>query len=233
MGGIWTQATAILALRARLDDANNGKSLFQYQPLLPAPNGIITVFQIPQPRIIASTLQIYANGTPLNNGTDFTLTDPFSGQVTFAVAPAATTQLTASFYWVWLMDTEADIHLVRGANELGLTTYHTDSPTVFGEPTVPAFISTMPDGLKTALILFAAMHAAAALANRFATRYDTGFGDQKFSLSDLADNFQKRVEDYREQAITSRDNYYRKQGQQFSPVTASAGFKLPFLTPKR
>jgi hypothetical protein len=61
----WKQADAIKLAGIQLDDSLNGKQVFQYRGMLGEQDGQNVHFQIPQPRIVPTSLIISANGTSL------------------------------------------------------------------------------------------------------------------------------------------------------------------------
>lgn len=228
----WTQADAISAARGECDDAVDGKIIFSYSPLLGNQDGTNKIFQIPQPRIVGSFLQVFKNGVALTTPTDFTLTDAKKGIITFVTAPAITDEITVTFTYTWFDDLEFDHHLNRAANELGFDAYYTQAATVAGSETV-ALIDDFPNGLKGAIILLAAARACQALADRFAVKYDVSAGDQDFSPSQMAEKYETLAEKLYDRGIKARDAFYQGQGRQYRPAIGTTGFVLPNWTPKR
>lgn len=228
----WKQADAIRAVRIEVSDEVGGKTLFQYSPFIGEQDGANAIFQIPQTRIAEDTLKVYSDGVLLTLGVDYTLDDPMVGQLTFAAPPAVENSLTATLSWLFFLDAELDRHLNRAANDLNYPTYHTDEATV-ADSEATAAIADIPDGLKTAIVMLGAYHASHALAQRFASKYDVSVGEQDFTLSQLADHYEKLASQLYDRGIKARDEFYKASGQQYRASVAAQGWMLPQVTPKR
>ncbi len=241
---LYTQQNGINAARAHLDDSYDGKTVFQFSPLQGAQDGVNKIFQIPQsrvslfPSIGVPTIfpLIFKNGAELAYSTDYTLTNPKQGIITFTTAPDVADSLLTTFSWTWFDDIEWDHHLNRAANEIGFTQYYVTSSGVLGTETLPAggsLPTDIPDGLFNAITLLAGSFAAQALSLRFAQKYDLSAGDQSFSPSQMAERFDGIREKLEKRALKARDDFYKAQGRQYRPTTAQTGFVLPSWSPKR
>jgi len=262
----YPQSWGILKCRNELDDQYNSKTAFRFSPLQGPANGTNLVFQIPQQRIVtpatidpASGLptggnssppeigppvipgpQLYVDDTPLLSGTDYNLTDPLNGIITFTNTgkqPNAGNKFDCTFNWTWLTDQELDSHLGHSANEIGfplyLTSYDLAIPGASPVPHGSQLPSDIPDALFSAIIMLGAAFAARALSLRFSTKYDTSSGDQSFSPSQMAKSFSELADTLEKQGYTARDDYWKGQSRQYYPAVAQQGFVLPVWTPPR
>lgn len=239
----YSQLNGILAARSHIDDQYDGKLLFRYKPLQGVIDGKNLIFQIPQTRIVNVTYnsvnifpQIYKNDAALVFGTDYILQNPKNGVFQFTAAPVDGDSLDVTANYVWFDDVEWDHHLNRAANEIGFTTYYTQSSGLTNTEILPVngtLPSDIPDGLFNAICLLAGSIAGRALALRFATRYDTSAGDHSFSPSQMAKAFTDLAEQLEKRAYNARDDFYKGQGRQYRPATSQQGFILPNWTPPR
>jgi len=234
------QADAITMVRIEVDDALDGKVINQYAPHLGKQDGQNTFFQIPSSRVSIQFLQPFKNLLPLALGTDFTVINARLGQLQYVVAPTPSDSFKYNFTFTWADDVEMDSHLNRAANELGYGTYHTDANTVPNSENRVTPLSDFPDGLLAALIYGGASKVAAALANRFAMKYDISAGDKHYSPSQMATAYKDRAETLVKDFLTARDDFYKGQGRQYRPSIAvgtqgsvGQGYILPDYTPKR
>lgn len=244
----YSQQQQISACRVELDDGYDSKLVFQFSPLQGELDGANTQFQIPQSRVVvypsvSPTIfpQVFKNNEALDYGTDYTLTKPKQGILTYlndAEIPKPGDSQTCTFNWTWFDDTEFDQFLTDASNEIGYTTYYTTAsniPNTIAQPISGGTIPTdIPDGLKNAIVLLGASKAAKSLANRFAMKYDISAGDQSFSPSQMSKQFGSLAASLSKLGYNARDDYYKGQGRQYSPAMATnAGYVLPDWTPKR
>ena len=226
------QVDAIFAVRQEIADEEDGKIVFEYSPLLGLQDGANKDFQIPQSRIVASSLKVFKNKVLLVLTTDYVIINAKTGEIQFVAAPKIEDEITVTFLFTWFIDTELDRHLNRSANDMGFATYHTGSKTVSGSETTD-ILSDMPNGLKGALILGGAYHAAKALVSRLAVKYDISAGDHSYTPSQMADKYDGLTEKLWESFKEARDAFYQGQGRQFQPSIETKGYVLPSITPKR
>jgi hypothetical protein len=227
-----TQLSIIQAARILTDDIEGGKTVVFYSPLIGDQDGVNTIFQIPQSRLVASSVIIYKNKTPLGPS-DFTLTDSLRGLLRFTVAPAEEDETEATFSFVYMTDIELDGHLLCGAQECGYTSYYTIFSDIPGTTAPDSLPTDIPIGLLNAMEHLGGYHSAEALVMRYATKYDTEAGDQTFSPSTIADKYDKLAERLHKTGLNARDDFWKSQGRQFHPAMAMRGYTLPPYTPAR
>lgn len=243
-----TQTAGILACRFELDDAPDGKTIFQFQPLQGAQDGANVNFEIPQSRVVVQPPgfsnifpTIYINEVAIPFPANYTMLNVVGGyakqgllQFTTNNQPKVTDSVKVTFNWVWFDDVELDAILNRAANEVGFTVYYTQSSGI-GEavPQGGTLPTDIPDGLYNAIIKLAVAAAASALAKRFSMKYDFGAGDQSFSPSQMASSFKELAETAKEEGLNARDDFYKGQGRQYQPASAQQGYILPNWTPPR
>src|SRR5204863_7700799 len=133
---------------------------------------------------------------PLTQGTDFSFLNPKMGTLQFVAAPAVADELTVTFTYVWFLDDELDTLMNRAANECGFSAYYTDSSSIVGAEAVDELPTDIQNGLKNAISLIAASTAAAALADRFAQKYQVQAGDQSFNPEAMAQRYSDMADKY-------------------------------------
>jgi hypothetical protein len=238
--------------RGHYDDQYTSKTIYLFAPLQGAQDGVNPFFYIPQPRIVvrpndtpANVPQLFQNDKALAFGTDYTVPDSNKGLFNINVGgtkpPQPGDSIKVTLNWLWMTDTELDLHLTRAANEVGFTTYYTNppatGPTIPGTAAIPvngSLPSDIPDGLFNAICMLAASYACKGIAQRYSLRYDTSAGDQSNSPSQMAQSFSKLADSLKKEALNARDDFYKSQGRQYRPETSvGAGFVLPPVTPPR
>lgn len=242
----YSQQAGINAARNQIDDQYDSKVVFRFKPLQGIVDGQNLIFQIPQQRLVVINgyngnnlfPQIYKNNVAMAFNTDYTVPDTKNGIVNFTASttPQVGDSIDATFNYVWEDDVEWDHHLNRAANEIGYTTYYTQSSNIANTESLPVngtMPSDIPDGLFNAICQLAASFVASALATRFSTRYDTSAGDQSFSPSQMAESFSKLATSLQAKAYNTRDDFYKGQGRQYKASSAFQGYVLPAYTPPR
>lgn len=251
------QSQGILKCRNELDDQYWSKGVFRFSPMQGAQDGINTVFQIPQQRIVvfnAATWaksgsvgnynlfpQIYKNNVPMVFNTDYILSDYLNGIITYQnnTQPIASDSIDVSFNYLWMTDVDLDNHLDHAAAEIGYVAYYTQpddltDPNITPQPIGSTLPTDIPDALFSAIIMLGAAFAARALSLRFSVKYDTSAGDQSWSPSQMAKSFSDLAGTLEKQGYTARDDYYKGQSRQYQPaVNAQIGYVLPNVTPPR
>jgi hypothetical protein len=240
----YTQQNGVDAARRLLDDWYDSKFVSQFTDLQGTQDGANKIFTIIGGRLViypiaSPTLfpQMYEDGEPLIFNTDYAVPNPKSGQVSLTNAPLESDSLAVDFNYTWFDDLEWDSYLCRAANKINFTLYYTGASTIPGTFQLPVggtAPADIPDGLFDAIMQFAAAMASEALAQRFATRYDTAAGDQSFNPSQMASAFDKRAAKLEKAGLNARDDYYKGQGRQYqSAIKVNTGFELPPITPQR
>lgn len=238
-----SQQGGILACRIDLDDQYDGKTIFQFSPLQGIQDGVNANFQIPQSRVVVTPggyvpavfPQIFINEATIAYPTAYTIPNPKQGLVQFqpGFIPKISDSIKTTFNWTWFDDIELDSLLNRASNECGLSAYYTSSPTISNTEAVAVLPTDIQDGLYQAIIKLAIAAAAAALARRFSMKYDFGAGDQNYSPSQMAQSYTELSKDAKKEGLNARDDFYKGQGRQYQPQSASGGFILPNWTPPR
>jgi len=236
------QSNAITMCRAEVDDAVDGKVIFNFSPLLGNQDGVNTLFQIPAQRVVVgSNFTIYKNQVALVLGVDYNVLNYKTGAIQFTSAPTIQDSLSTTFPYTWMDDIEFDHHLNRAASELGYIPYYTGNNTVSGteqpldENGNPIVLTDWPHRLLAALIYLGGYHAASAISSRFAQKYDISAGDKSYSPSQMAEAYEKLAARLQKQGLVARDDFYKgnPQGSQYRPSIATMGYILPNVTPPR
>lgn len=242
---VYTQQQIINSCRIQLDDKYDGKIVFQFSPLQGELDGTNPVFQIPQSRVvvypaISPTVfpQLYKNNVALVFDDDYEMLNPKAGIFQYLDdIPKPGDDQRMTFNWTWFDDIELDQFLTDAAGEIGFTTYYCIASSIPGTITQPiqggSIPSDIPDGLANAIALLGAARAAAALARRFAMKYDISAGDQSFSPSQMSKQFSDLSKSLEKTGLNARDDYYKGQGRQYSPAIKQAGYVLPNWFPPR
>lgn len=208
----WT--TAIPDLRVILSDGPTDK-LRALKAVFGLQNGVNTTFKTFEFRRV-SDFSSSALATPLGLTVDgvripaasvvyddldsgmFQLTDPIQDSQ----------QLAATYYIQWFQDAELDGFMVRASNWLGLSDDYT----------------TIPSGLKTAALKYAAHEAYQKLSLRMAENIV-----ETYRLQDAPDEkrmavveaYQKAASEALKEATTYRDDYYTRKGKSKAPLFGS------------
>lgn len=140
MAELWTLANAIVSLRRRLSDSANDKYR-HFMDVDPDPDGVHRVFAVADSRLVDDTLKVYIDGE--ENTPDAADIDLLKG--TFEIdAPDEGADIKASYYFQWFTDSELEEFLTQA---LRLLTFDSVTDT------------TIPAGLRTAILSFAAYYA--------------------------------------------------------------------------
>jgi len=247
-----SQYNGIQACRIDLDDFYEDKTVFQFSPMQGTQDGLNSIFQIPQSRVVVVSTangypnnvfpQIYVNEAALSYPTAYSVLNAKQGIIQYnsGYIPKVTDSVKVTFNWTWFTDVELDSILNRAANEIGYLTYFSNppqsAPTIPGSEPIPVngtIPTDIPDGLYNAIIKLAVANAASALARRFSMKYDFGAGDQNYSPSQMAKSYTQLAKDAKSEGLNARDDFWKSQGRQYFPSSAQQGYILPDWTPKR
>jgi hypothetical protein len=112
---LWTLSSATVSLRRRLSDGPDDKYVHQME-VDPEPDGTLTVFAVPDSRLVADTLELTLDGVPAVPD----VIDLPAGRFSLA-APDSNQKLRASYYFQWFTDAELQDFLGSASNLLGYT----------------------------------------------------------------------------------------------------------------
>jgi hypothetical protein len=160
---------------------------------------------------IAGTLVAYVDGS--SSPATVTSDVNANGNFTLAVAPASSLQVT--YAWQYFADADiADfVDQARGwVNQ--------------------ASLATVPDGLATALVQYAACLALEAMGRKCALA-NVRAGDAESQLSQLAAAYAKQADALQKYATSARDAFYTGAGARQTPAVASTTVGIDPYQPKR
>lgn len=219
-----TWSTAVTDLRIKLSD-NATDKIRAFKRVFGEIDGVNTRFKTFEFRRVtnfttaASPLGVYVDQT-LIPAASISSDDPATGFFTFAVAPAASAVVEATYYIQFFLDTELDSFLRLASNWLGL-----------GDT-----VANVPGGLQPAALQYAAAEAYQKLASRF-----TEYQSETYRLEDMPNEqrlalvaeYKNAAAQCRDQAKAMRDEYYQRQGQHLSPLFAVNAGNVKNVVPNR
>jgi len=200
---------AITEFRQMLSDTEYHKKSTK-KKLIGDINGDNSVFVTYDKRLLEDTVEVFVNDVSV----PFDVTDPVQGFLTLKDAPDINSSVTASYYWTWFIDAELITFLNKGAEQVSQNS-----------PDVPDDAYLMiPPGLKSAALKFAANFATQSLIQFMITRRhseeflieEDGNDDTKFSQTIAA--MSKLADSYFKEALTLRDDFYKRQGKRNAPA---------------
>lgn len=168
-------------------------------------------------------LGIYINGEKFGPlAMPITFDDPATGFFKFDVlsVPAAGSVIEATYYVQWFLDAELESFLRLATNWLGLgDTYANIQP-----------------GLRPAALLYATADAFTKLASRFSETTS-----ETYRLEDMPDSkrfeiiaaWKAAAKESMDAAITARNDFYSRQGQNFAPLYGMAAGAVRNVGPSR
>lgn len=217
-------ADGISALRTLLSDGPTDK-LASQKKLLGNINGSNVKFKTFEARRITNfttaiaPLGVYVNGS-LQAGGAISGDDTATGVVTLATAPMDGTEVAASYYYQWFLDSELDAFLQTSSNWL------LSSVTYVGTP----------GGLIPSALSYAASEAFHKLSVQMSIRSSAAYRLEDAPQKDVmeaAKSFQDIAKNFEERAIRQRDDFYTRQGQANQPLSAYSLGNLSAVTPRR
>lgn len=155
-------------------------------------------------------LGVYINGTRLSEtviGPDYVDTGEFVIAATGSI-PVDGDVVEASYYNQWFLDSELEIFLGTASNWLNSTIDYT----------------TIVNGLRPCALKYAAAEAYLKMAQRWRTWLSEMYrveDEPKKPGQGPADDFVKMSEDFRDQALKARDEFYTRQGRSLQPLYGS------------
>lgn len=163
----------------------------------------------------SAPLGVYVNGTLAT----VTVDDLVSGEFQLASAPQNTDLIEATYYSQWFLDND----LLSFLNYAVLWTQ------------VASTTDSVPVGLQPAVLKYAAADAYQDLCSKWAMNYS-----QQYKVEDAPnpnnrtpmDAWSKLAVSYREEAVSLRDQYYRRSGQALQPLFRSLAGAITDVMPK-
>lgn len=133
---------------------------------------------------------------------------PDTGEFVFISAPSDGSEVEASYYSQWFLDTELQDFLSVASSWLGSSTDYT----------------TIPNGLQPSALKYAAAEAYLKMAIRWRTFLSEMYrveDEPKKPGTGPADGYVKMSETFREEALKARDEFYTRQGRSLQPLFGS------------
>ena len=163
-------------------------------------------------RILEDTLEVMVDGTQVN----FTLEDSVKGLITINDAPSINSKVTANYYFQFWIDDELKTFLNKGAEA-----------TSQWSSVIPdqAYLQILP-GLKTAALFVAASLAQRSLIQFLVNRrHSEEFnieqdGNDDSAFSQMINALQKNADQYWNDGMKFRDDFYKRQGKREAPAFA-------------
>lgn len=218
----WT--TGISDLRTNLSDGATDKYRSR-KKVLGECNGSNTHFKTFESRRVtdltaaAAPLGVYVAGTRLAPS-DIASDDPVTGEFTLSTPPTDGQDVEASYYSQWFVDSEISEFLNSASRWLGLGADHT----------------VIPDGLQPAALKYAQHDAYSKLALRFAEHTSEMYrleDGQDPKRMEIVDAYQKASSASLKEAVSMRDDYYKRQGRANAPAFNYARGAVRNETPRR
>lgn len=213
----WT--TARDELRALLSDGPTDK-LAHRKAVLGDINGTNTKFKTLEFRRVtnftsaSSPLGVFVAGAAVTVSAD----DVSTGEFNLSAAPADGSELRCTYYYQWFLDSELDGFLKDAARFVAA-----------GET-----IGNTIEQLRQAALQYAAYDAYQKLALRWAQRLSEVYRLEDEVDGKAAENpFFKLATACRKCAMDLRDDYYKRQGQQFQPAYGFSMGNVQDTVPKR
>lgn len=209
-----TREELISHLRSIVGDKQNSNVVWGESPK-GNNDGSNKVFRLQIPNIVPETLFMTVN-TSVRFQTGFSV-DPDNGIITFDTAPAsAANPFLADYCHYWFDDDEHLEFLNEGTRALGQT--------------VPTGVV---DGLLPALYQYAAYHYYTRRASMVAHRYPSSGGQVGHSVDSVVKNFLMLATAAMKNAVTLRDDYYKRQGQREAPSSGTVNYGFDPISPMR
>ena len=219
-----TWNTAVNDLRTLLSDGSTDKYNSRKR-CLGELNGTNLLFRTFEFRRITSFLSatlplgVYLNGV-IVPASGLAADYPDTGEFTFITgqAPVDGDVVEASYYIQWFLDSELTEFLNTASNWLQSTTDFTITP----------------NGLWPSALKYAAAEAYLKMAMRwriFLSEMYRVEDEPKKPGTGPADNYVKMSEAFREEALKSRDEYYKRQGRSLQPLFGSVLGNVPRMPP--
>ena len=212
--------TVLTDLRILLSDGPQDKLNYR-KKVFGTADGTNTTFKTYEYRRVtnfttaSSPLGIYVNGTAVTVSSD----DVVSGEFKLASAPLNTDRIEATYYAQWFLDNDLNSFITYACGWIQ-----------------SANADAVPIGLQPAVLKYAAGDAYQDLCSKYAMNYS-----QQYKVEDQPDpnryspvqTWMKLAQVYNEQAVSLRDQYYRRSGQALQPLFASLTGAVTDVVPPR
>lgn len=218
----WTQAAARGELRTLLSDGDTDK-LAHRKKVFGKQDGVNLTFKTLEFRRVGSLVSL---GTPqgvfIDNQPALVLADDLpTGEFILdrSNIPLVNQDLRATYFYQWFTDSELDNMLLNATRFI-----------MSAED-----LTVIPMGLRQATLQYAAFDAYQKLASRWAQRLSDVYRVEDSLDNDKAQNnpFLALSKDCRACAMSLRDDFYKKQGQQFDPAFATISGNVREVVPPR
>lgn len=217
----WDLATAQSNLRTLISDGPTDKFGYRKEVLGTVDGVNVTYKTIDSRRLtdfVTATAPegVYVNGTLVAASSD----DLVVGEFVLSSAPAINSKVRASYYFQWFLDSEITDFLTSGvAWCLSVTD-----------------VAAVADGLRPAVLHFAAAEAYQKLAIRWARRLSEEFRTEDAQDEErykIIDAYKKSADSERKIAQTFRENFYKRNDQALSPLYTTVSGAIRRVQPRR
>jgi hypothetical protein len=200
----WESAPALNSLRVKLGDTLTSKFEFRVDTY-PTPDGLAKRFFTGRNQLMEGSLLVFVDDREQSQG----ITANFP-QGTFEMAdpPAVGAKLQASFYYQWFLDSELEEFLTLAANAFGQSTH---------------VGTTIPDGLRPAVLSIACYHAYMRKAAEFTESVVASAGGFTTDQTKLAPNWRAMADAAMKQA-KDEIKFYTD-----NPLTGAGSVQLAFI----
>ena len=168
--------------------------------------------------VVASSVYVTIVGSSFRTQSGFTLSDAANGILTFSPAPSNGAQVLVDYNYYWFADAFYNEFLTQAAQMALAGT--TDSTSV-------------PEGLKEAMMQYALYLFYGARASQYAERYSSSGGEAGQSVESVAKVYLSLANAAKKRADEIRDDYYKRQGQRHAPASATVSYQIDPITPIR
>lgn len=210
MAELWTLSDAIVSLRRRLSDGADDKYVHQME-VDPEPDGIQTTFAVPDSRLVADSLELTLEGSPVTPDT----VDHPAGRFTLA-APDANQKLRASYYFQWFTDAELEDFLGQASNMVGYDGVEDES---------------LPFGLRPATLTYACYFACMKKAAEAADSVSASAGGFSTDTNRQHPNWLAMARLYWDNAQREEESFAEPVGAE-KPAMAFVSYKLYRYVPR-
>lgn len=211
-----TPSTALSALISSLRTLANDTITDNFvaeETLKPRADAARTKFRMANRNIVSGSVYV-TYGSNFRVQTGFTM-DLVNGIVTFS-SPPAIGDISIDYNHQWFTDADYTEFLTEGGRNLSVT-----------DP------STIAVGIAPALLQFGLHYFFNRRATQYAHRYASTGGQAGQSVQSVTDAFRKLAKAAWDQAMGLRDDYYKNQGKNLKPASATIRYGFDSFTPRR
>ena len=171
--------------------------------------------------VVSGSEQITLNGVLAVKTTQYTIDYP-TGCITWVGTPAL--PIIATYAFNDFTDDQLTTFVTSGLQFIGAST---------GPDNTYADLALVPQSLQEAVEHYAMHHAYNALATAAARLYRASSGKMNVDKDGIAKKFKDLADDNLKDAITIRDDFYKRQGRRNAPASGRAANLNPPWTPRR